>query len=117
LEQVGVDWRIILKRILKRQNVKMWNVLIWLKIATCGRHLGFHKRRGIFLTRRIIISFSRRTFSTFSIHSNGICASIFTRDKYSENGVLQDFAYFSKQWAIAGGQCLIRIPVSSVAGY
>jgi hypothetical protein len=34
LGDIGVDERIILERILKRQTVRMWTKFIWLRIGT-----------------------------------------------------------------------------------
>jgi hypothetical protein len=39
LEHLGVDGRIILKRILKNWDEEMWNGLIWLRIGAAGRGL------------------------------------------------------------------------------
>jgi hypothetical protein len=36
---IGVDRRIILQWILRRQGLKMWTGLIWLKIGSSGRFL------------------------------------------------------------------------------
>jgi hypothetical protein len=35
-EDLREDGRIILKRISKRQGVRMWTGFIWLRIGTCG---------------------------------------------------------------------------------
>jgi hypothetical protein len=39
LEELGVDGRIILKRIFKMWGGKAWNGLIWLWTGTCTAHL------------------------------------------------------------------------------
>jgi hypothetical protein len=39
LEDLGIDWMIILKRIFKTWYVEAWTGLIWLRIGTYGRLL------------------------------------------------------------------------------
>jgi hypothetical protein len=36
LEDVGLDWRIILKCILEKTDVSVWTAFIWLRIWTSG---------------------------------------------------------------------------------
>jgi hypothetical protein len=37
LEDVRVDWRIILKLIFKKQGGRFWTAFIWLRTGTTGR--------------------------------------------------------------------------------
>ena len=37
-EDTGVDGRIILRRIFKKEDVRVWSGSSWLRIATYGRH-------------------------------------------------------------------------------
>jgi hypothetical protein len=36
LEDLGIDWGIILKRIFKKWDVEAWTELMWLRIGICG---------------------------------------------------------------------------------
>ena len=39
LEDPGIDWRMILRWILRKWYVRAWTGLIWLSIGTGGGHL------------------------------------------------------------------------------
>jgi hypothetical protein len=39
LEDPGVDERIILRRIFRKWDVRVWTGAIWIRIGTCGGHM------------------------------------------------------------------------------
>jgi hypothetical protein len=68
LEDVGIDGRMILKRTIKEQDMKVWTGLIWLRIGNIGgssEHVNepTDSTNDGSLTSSATISFSKRFFS------------------------------------------------------
>jgi hypothetical protein len=69
LEDLDVDGRIILKSILGKQVLRVWNAFIWLRIGTIGRILGTRKQAFGFYENRSFLDW----LGVMSASEEGLC--------------------------------------------